>query len=229
MLCDGPICGCGRGGGGLPPPWLSGQWELDRGEEFNLTSPAVIKQVLSEIRSGRVLAVMMAPPCSSFSIARHRTKVIRSRQRPWGIPKDMLTADEWQKVQQGNACFRTACRVARLCDRLRIPYFIENPASSKCWYLPPLQRLRQSTHSHVITLDFGQFGAKWLKPTTFLCGQCDLQDLHRLQRHCHRSGRICSRTGEPHFQLTGSNSQGIPWTRVARRALVFSLTAPFHR
>ena len=46
---------------------------------------------------------------------------------------------------------------------------------------------------------------------------------------------LCSFSGKQHFQLTGSNRQGIPWTSMAQpypaglcRDLAFALTSPFH-
>ena len=74
-----------------------------RAHQFN---SRVVRYVLAEIRSGRVLAVMMAPPCASFSIAQDCSKVIRP-----DIHKDLLRADERQKTCQSNAC----CVGLRVC------------------------------------------------------------------------------------------------------------------
>ncbi|CAE7731551.1 unnamed protein product [Symbiodinium sp. CCMP2592] len=109
------------------------EWELERGIEYDLTRSSVVRHVLAEIRSGRVLAVMMAPPCTSFSVGKDRLRALRTSERPWGVPRYLLTEEDWQKVQKGNACFRAVGRIAHLCYRLHIPFFIENPASSKCW------------------------------------------------------------------------------------------------
>ena len=47
------------------------EWELRRGSEYDLTRASVVRCVLAEIRSGRVLAVMMAwhPHALVFELA----------------------------------------------------------------------------------------------------------------------------------------------------------------
>ena len=119
------------------------EWELLHGENHDLTSLKVLSKVCQDIRQGKVLAAMFAPPCSSFSIARDRTMVIRTPQYPWGLPN--LPPHEQLKVNVGNACFRSAFKLIRLLDRFGLPWILENPHSSKCWYLPPLRKLLGSS------------------------------------------------------------------------------------
>eukprot|EP00959_Pyramimonas_sp_CCMP1952_P035651 746543-Pyramimonas_sp.AAC.1 len=57
------------------------------GEHGDLTSARVLKALLSDVRRGRCLGAMIAPPCSSFSIARIRAAPIRSASRPWGFSR----------------------------------------------------------------------------------------------------------------------------------------------
>lgn len=87
---------------------------------------------------------MLAPPCSSFSPARDRTRVIRTRQHPWGLQG--LPAHEVAKVKLGNQCFRSAVKIIRWLDEAGIPWILENPHSSKCWYLPRLIKLMKAPH-----------------------------------------------------------------------------------
>ena len=104
-------------------------------------------------------------------------------------------------------------------------------ASFWCWWLPEVQLLCQAPHTNLLTLDFCQYGAAWRKRTHFLTGFLDLQDTARLTKVC--SGRpICSRTGKPHIQLTGSY-KGKRWTQIAQpypaalnKALAYWLTCP---
>jgi len=78
------------------------QWDIKYGAYHDLTDPKVVRRIITEIRRGKVLSVMMAPVCTSFSVARDRTKVIRNRRYPWGIPKQYLTEAEKEKVDLGN-------------------------------------------------------------------------------------------------------------------------------
>ncbi len=212
-------------------------WDLIHGADHDLTCPQVKKRLKSEIRQKRALAVMMAPVCTSFSIARDRTKVIRTRRNPWGIRNRFLTIEEQQKVKTGNDVFLTCFEIIEECLRCGIPFILENPYTSKAWYLPPMQYYLQHPQIHYVRSDFCQWGTRWKKPTGFLVGNLDRNDTARLaQAVCTNCPRgLCSRTGKPHFLLSGSNSQGVPWTRVAQpyptrlcRQLAYILTCPYH-
>ena len=97
---------------------------------------------------------MLAPSFSSFSVARDRTAAIRTRQFPWGLPDDQLLDTDRTKIQQGNQCFKAAIRIISWLDIHHIPWILENPATSKCWYLPPLQKLESSPHVVAVFTDF---------------------------------------------------------------------------
>lgn len=115
------------------------EWELNRGSEFDLTSRSVLRKIKKDVNARLVIAAMLAPPCSSFSVARDRTAVIRNRLHPWGLPDDQLLPGDQIKVRVGNQCFQAALQIITWLDRHRIPWILENPAASKCWFLPPLQ------------------------------------------------------------------------------------------
>lgn len=206
------------------------EWELLHGECGDLTKPAVLSKIRFDISNKKIVAAMLAPPCSSFSPARDRTSVIRDRYHPWGLPN--ISPKDQEKVRIGNQCLRSSLRIIRWLDRLGVPWILENPHSSKMWFIPELVELQHAAHTQVIVTDFCQFNTRWRKRTRLLCGNLQWDDIARCQRTCHGHG-ICSRTNRPHFQLTGSNKQGIPWTRVAQpyphqlcHALAFALTAP---
>ena len=104
---------------------------------------------------------------------------------------------------------------ARECWATRVPWILENPHGSKMWFVPHLISIARRQTVHLRVADFCQYGKRWRKRTRFLCGGLDPLDTHRLQRMC-RGRHTCSRTGKPHFHLSGSTPQGIPWTRVAQ-------------
>ena len=181
---------------------------------YDLTDRRVIFKIREDIRRGRIVAVMLAPPCSSFSPARDRTSVIRTRSSPWGLPG--LSEKDQQKVEQGNSCIKAALEIIGDLNKYTIPWILENPHCSKMWFLPPLQKLVNDASVHVRVCDFCQFGTKWRKRTRFLIGNCDETDSLRLQRTCQAKNGHCSRSGKKHFHLTGSNNKGTPWTLIAQ-------------
>lgn len=212
-------------------------WDIIHGINHDLTRGAVKKRIFRELRRGKVLAVMMAPVCTSFSVARDRTQVIRNRQFPYGIPARFLSEKDQQKIQLGNEVFMTVYEVALLCVALGIPFIIENPLSSKAWYLPEMEHLLSLQCCSFVHTDFCMWGTPWKKPTGLLCGHLDSCDLARLSKVCKSEVRgQCGRTGKAHFQLTGTcAARGIPWTRVAQpypkqlcTSLAYTLTAPYH-
>ena len=190
------------------------EWELLKGENHDLTRPVVLRKIQYDIKKGLIIAAMLAPPCSSFSPARDRTRVIRSRAFPWGIAG--VPPHEVEKLEVGNACILAALKIIKTLDRHGVPWVLENPHSSKMWYLPPLVDFQNSCHTTTIVTDFCQWGTRWRKRTRLLAGNINPIDLERLQKICRGSRGLCSRTGCQHFQLTGSNSHGVPWTRVAQ-------------
>ena len=211
--------------------FTSREWELLHGENHDLTKPSVLRKIHSDIKHGKILAAMFGPPCLTFSPARDRTSVIRNKQFPWGLPQ--LSQRDAEKVAVGNACFRSAFKIIRWLDKYKIPWMLENPHSSKAWYLPELVELQNAEHTCVFYTDFCQYKTRWRKRTRLLSGNLDWHDVARCQRVCHGSSGICSRSGQPHFHLTGSNPKGIPWTQVAQpypvglcHDLAYALLAP---
>ena len=180
----------------------SREWEVLKDAEGDLTRPAVLQSIKFDIEKRHVVAAMLAPPCSSFSVARGRTLVVRDKSHPWGLPGP--PSHEQAKVEVGNKCVTSALYVIRWLDE-------QKPHSPKMWQLPPLVRLLSALNTEEIILDFCCFGTRWRKRTRFLCGNIDLE---RLRKQCDGTG-ICSRT-RPHVQLTGSHRTGMRMTLIAK-------------
>lgn len=210
------------------------EWDIRHGHQCDLTSRNILSVLKRDIKAGKILAVMLAPPCDSFSVARDRIKVIRSAASPWGLPFHLLTSHERSAIKRGNACFKSCRAIINLLDSYEIPWILENPFTSKCWYLPFVQNLVTCSHTHLVIADFCQYSRPWRKRTKFLCGNICSDDLHRLNHRC--SGvRTCDRTGRPHFRLTGKGPGGKHWTAIAQAyptqlcdALAHALTAHLH-
>ena len=123
----------------------SREWEILKGPDGDLTRPSVLQSIKFDIDKKRLVAAMLAPPCSSFSVARDRTMVIRNKEYPWGIPE--LPQHEQQKIDIGNACIKSALKIISWLDDSGLPWIMENPHSSKIRRLPPVERLCNANHT----------------------------------------------------------------------------------
>ena len=66
-------------------------WDIKLDDTLDLTREQTLSDLESDIGAGRVLAANLGTPCTSFSIARNRTRVIRTRRHPWGVPEKAAT------------------------------------------------------------------------------------------------------------------------------------------
>ena len=191
------------------------EFELLHGEEFDLTRPCVLNKICRDAKDGRLIAAAFGPPCASWSIARDRTLVIRNQLQPWGL--DNLPENEQVKVEAGNKTLRATLKLIRTLHRLGIPWSLENPGSSKMWWTKELKEIMTWPGVHEELIDFCQYGTAWRKRTRFIFGNVQPENLGRFNhRRCTGTGGFCSRTGERHFQLTGTSPTGVPWTRIAQ-------------
>ena len=183
-----------------------------------LLTLVVFSERLSKTLKSKVISAMLASPCSSFSPARDRTSVIRTKAFPSRLPN--------LSEKDGNCCVRSALRIFHWLDANRIPWIVGQPHCSKAWFTPELIALQAADHTHVLVTDFCQFHTPRQEMLTGIIfsdvGGCAVAS---------KQGK-CSRSHRPRFQLTGSNPQGAPWTRVAQpyphklcRQLAHSLTA----
>jgi hypothetical protein len=76
-------------------------------------------------RMKQLLGAMLAPPCSSFSVARDCTSVIRTATHPCGLPG--ISHEDQQKVDLGNACVRAAVDLIRCFNRHSVLGILEQP------------------------------------------------------------------------------------------------------
>ena len=129
--------------------YKSFEYDVMHGPRYDLTLPQVQSRILHAIRTAAVLGVMIALPCHSFSGARDRTSAIRSRDFPWGLPDNLLTQADREKVTMGNLCARATLKFIQACDTRRIPWIVENPHSSKLWTLPEFELLASASHTQV--------------------------------------------------------------------------------
>ena len=190
------------------------RWEINDGPCGDLTKRRNMSVIKSDNKTGKLKGGMLAPPCSSFSIARDRTGVIRTRDRPYGV--DNVSEADAQRLKIGNDTAAAAITIAMLLHKAGLPWVLENPKSSKMWWLPRMIRLSKMANVTAVTTDFCMFGKPWRKRTQLLTGNLCEEERARLCRLCHGSRGFCQRTGQKHLQLTGSSPSGQPWTAIAQ-------------
>ena len=95
--------GCGKVGRAVSSYGFSVKaWDIIHGPNHDITDPTVLRRLLSDIRDRKVFAAMIALPCTSLTIARDRTFLIRSRTQPWGADLTNATDRDRAALQTGN-------------------------------------------------------------------------------------------------------------------------------
>ena len=186
---------------------------------LDLTHPAVIARIKAWLAEGRVAAVWLGTPCSSWSLARRgragrRGGPLRKVGKfIMGHPESLLRPDDEAKIKLGNDVLRSTVDIIRACIDSAIPVALENPAASRLWHGPGLVELRQHAACRGARLDFCAYGAAWRKPTKVLTWHCG--PLESLQRRCKGHGGVCGRTSRPHTVLQGRSETGQMHTSAA--------------
>lgn len=189
-------------------------WDILYDAKYDMEDPVSFARLFSELKSllkqERLLGVHLAPPCTTWSIARH--PMVRSRKWLWGLPH--LAGKARAQVLSAN---RVIKNVLTLIDWLivnNVPCSVENPQSSRLFLLPFFRLHIAAERLKPVVCHFCQFGEAWRKATTFLCG--GLSNTGALALKCSGRNGICSRTQRRHIALSGTHPERrIPWTKVA--------------
>ena len=193
--------------------------EIERGPQFDLCKRENLRRLCRDARERRLIAAMLATPCTSFSLARNRTNVIRNRLEPWGIrfPAKPFSERDKASLEMGNRTMRATLVLIRCFEEVGIPWCLENPASSNMWHIPRLVALAKLPHVQLIEVDQCSFGQPWRKRTKLMFSRCDPQDVEALAaRHKCHGRRVCDFSQREHIQLTGSGADGKPLTKQAQ-------------
>jgi len=135
------------------------------GGSIDLSEPVWRVLVEDLIGAGAFRVVGAAPDCSSFSVA--VTPPIRSSRFPGGGP--WVTGKAAVKIKNGNSHARWMSKLAYLCDRCDVVFWLENPDSSWLFKQRCFRRLRKSPRFGFWRVDFCRFRAKWKKRTRVFC------------------------------------------------------------
>ena len=142
-----------------------------------LDSPRV-KAWLDAANRGWVVAAHIAPPCETWSAARHleppegayKPRPLRSPECPWGLG----SRDKKEMVQTecGTKLFAVGAYMTANLYRAGVPSSLEHPAlwdgRSSIWRTGAIQWLLQQRHIEVFHFQQERFGQTAAKPTTFL-------------------------------------------------------------
>ena len=155
----------------------------------DLLNDSVYKALLARVQSGEFLAIIAAPPCSTFSIARffkprdgnRGAPVLRTRAHILGIPG--LDSSKDVEVRSANTLlFRTVALLAAG-YAVGTQYILENPADrgvpadrdlfiderhGPIWRVPEVIGLKRATSASTCTFPMCAFGSPWQKFTTLL-------------------------------------------------------------
>ena len=147
-------------------------------------------ELLRRTESGEFLAIVAAPPCSTFSVARHfkssdPTKPgpppVRNRENPRGIPG--LGPLHAKEVKRANIIIARTCAILTAAANVGTEFIIENPAdhgdpSNKycylhhehcpLWLMDEVRTLETLSSGQKVTFPFCALGHESQKMTTLL-------------------------------------------------------------
>ena len=121
-------------------------------------------------------------------------------------PKDIgglphLAGRELARVRSANKLLLRMNELMKDCERSNVPFYLENPQSSRVWLHPIVRKWVKHKASHKVEFDYCQLGTAWEKPTTIL--SVGNSKLHtgpcvRCSTKLTNNVSICSTTGKPH-------------------------------
>eukprot|EP00438_Fugacium_kawagutii_P007368 Skav218581 [mRNA] locus=scaffold2610:492381:493388:+ [translate_table: standard] len=145
----------------------------------DVTDNTLLSQFLEWYRCGFVAAMLVAPPCETWSQARHNPvplpnapRPIRSSACPFGL--DALSRAELDQISVSSLLLFTAIRLFFGAIVYQIPATMEHPKMpskkerASIWFLPWIQRFLTHSEVQLVALNQAEFGAGSVKPTNFL-------------------------------------------------------------
>ena len=145
----------------------------------NLADSHVWREVESKIRDGHYDAVLMAPPCDTFS--RARSHPLRDETPPGIYGKRELANADKAAVQTGTLLALRGAVAAAICNSLSRPWIAETPKLSdgvpSVFKLPEWVGLGVPPEGSTISLDQCRYGARAKKPTSLKASRCSIEDI----------------------------------------------------
>ena len=156
----------------------------------DLLNEAFYAELLRRVKSGEFSAVIAAPPCSTFSIARffpvannrdHGPPPVRTRDLPRGIVEQ--SAGYKLEAERANLLVTRTCTILGAAFNSGAEFILENPADrgnprdrylflhadhAPIWVLSEVQLLQETTGARQITFPMCEVGHQSQKLTTLL-------------------------------------------------------------
>ncbi len=187
-------------------------YEIDlckQGGSLNLLRKSVMKQVKELIDDPRCIGVWFGFPCGTFSSARRDDggpPPLRGTNSKdiWGY--SYFEGKEAARVQSANKLLLRTHELMRLCEKLSIPFYLENPRRSKLWNHPLITKWMRHEHTKLVHFDYCQYGMPWKKSTSVLAynNKHFNNGISATCRETWKASRsICSRSGTFHETLSG--------------------------
>ena len=182
-------------------------FDIVDGPDSDVLLAAVRRHLFRLIRHPGCLGVWFGFPCGTFSRARRGRAGMPGALRGeegselYGLPG--LSEKDQLKVDVANSLLLHMRGLCKYCHRRRVPFYIENPLTSRLWKTTEIKELLALPHSLFMQFYFCQFGEPWRKSTQLLVSRH--ADMRAIEKRCHFGrGFICSATGKRHVQLTGA-------------------------
>ena len=164
---------------------LMTEFDILRDRSQDLTADEVWQQLLEKLRAGIFDFVVMAPPCNTFSRARHNRqhlgpKPLRLLEYPRGFP--WLKTVDAQKVETANLLVDRSLQMAMECTGLGIGFLLEHPEQlglaagmipASIWNFKEFLQLEQHEQVRQAAIFQCQFGAPTSKPTRLATSACE--------------------------------------------------------
>ena len=129
--------------------------------ELDVASVFIIEWLIHLVSNHFVKAVMLEPPCTTFSVMRRPP--LRSKEAPYGFD----TQDE--QTLTGTKLALRALQLLFVCLRAGVTGVVENPWSSKIKNLPPWRAIMDHDQCTMVRCDSCFYGSPHLKAFVFLC------------------------------------------------------------
>eukprot|EP00438_Fugacium_kawagutii_P021808 Skav230858 [mRNA] locus=scaffold1335:27242:32707:+ [translate_table: standard] len=205
----------------------------------DVTNMNLMNTFLEWFRCGFIAALMVAPPCETWSQARHNKiamqktpRPLRSSEFPFGL--DGLTSDELDQVFISSLLLFVALRLFLAAIVHQVPGTLEHPHApaklerASIWFLPWLKRFRTHTAVRLVAIHQAEFGAGSLKPTHLLC--CWLPDWevtvkqHKTPILWHKLDTLIGLNGEGHWKTSSAKEYPADLNRALAHAHVFQVS-----
>ena len=186
-------------------------------EMCDVNNPQNWRNFMDLACSGWLLAVVLGPPCETWSAARHELlldedgapasgpRPLRSSTRPWGI--DSLLPREYRQIETGMRLLMRGLIMSIMVVMNGGAAVMEHPAASpkkdraSIWKTGLIRLVTQCESFHQFTFVQWKYGSPGVKPTTLLYG--GLPDLPSTMRSYENNS-----LPKPTCPLVGRNQQG---------------------